>query len=730
MNTRQQNVPSFAQTVQSRSTYSIKVFPSPCVRRVLFWGLAIILTLGAVIIMGDLFWRSGLHRAHLLLLFIYTALIGLLSIGFTHALFGFVLLLRSKAKGITASQINPADTSALEKRYALVIPVYNENPVAVAARIEAMYRSIEQTSMLESFDFYILSDTTSLECWIEEEVIWVNLCQKLNAFGRLYYRRRATNENRKAGNISDFVRKWGGHYDAMLVLDADSLMEGKDIVKMARVMEACPRLGILQTAPRLIRAKSIFSRMQQFAMSLYGPLFVRGLSFWQLGSGSYWGHNAMIRIKPFSQYCELPALPGREPFGGRILSHDFVEASLMVREGWEVWLAWDIEGTYEESPPSMLDHLKRDRRWSQGNFQHTWLLFARKLSAVVRAHLFMGIMAYLASPLLTLFILLSLWVSWDWEISGLSPLNTKGLGDSLLGWSFVQQTIILSAWTLTLLFSPKLLAWLQVMLNQKKRNAFGGGMRLTLGVAWESLSALAAAPVIMVYHTFMVFGLVLGITVNWLPQKRESTGTSWSEAWLAHGLGVLIGIVGLLFLLSQGAEINFWLIPLFIGLIVSVPLSVVTSRENGGKWLKTMKIGSSPEELNPPKVVQLADQALLEQPSFFPRQTEKFSFLLEVVVDPYVNAIHLSLLDSSDKEPDSLLVEKWLEGGSSVLTTEELKRILYHHASLLAMHRSVWLRPFSQLHLDWVNMIASYGSHVAPLRYTCPLPDTLKRSLG
>ncbi len=338
------------------------------------------------------------------------------------------------------------------------MPVYNEDSIRTCARIEAIYRSIEATGNLESFDFFIISDTRDLDLWVMEETAWTNLCRRLGGFGRIYYRRRKTNENRKAGNIGDFVRTWGGNYESMLVLDADSLMDGADIVKMTRVMEAYPRLGILQTPPRLIRGVSVFTRLQQFAMRLYGPLFIRGLNFWQLSGGSYWGHNALIRVKPFSEFCELPALPGREPFGGRILSHDFVEAALMVTEGWEVWLAWDIEGTYEEAPPTLVDHLIRDRRWCQGNLQHMWLIFARKLPFSVRMHLFMGIMAYLGSPIWFLFLALGTWVAWERSDSNLSQLPFENYAARWFHINGIQQSIILTLAIFSLLFIPKILA--------------------------------------------------------------------------------------------------------------------------------------------------------------------------------------------------------------------------------------------------------------------------------
>ena len=399
------------------------------VRRTLFFGSVVLVNLAASLWLADLFWRMGFQKAHYPLLAIFVLLNGLLVLGSFHAIFGAFDMLTGRKRAVRITQLADGKTGPLHKRHAVVMPVYNEDSVRVCARIEAIYRSIEATGHLESFDFFILSDTRDLDLWVLEETSWTNLCRRLGGFGRIYYRRRKTNENRKAGNIGDFVRTWGGGYEAMLVLDADSLMDGADIVKMARVMEAYPRLGILQTPPKLIRGSSVFTRLQQFAMRLYGPLFIRGLNYWQLGGGSYWGHNALIRLKPFSEFCELPALPGREPFGGRILSHDFVEAALMVAEGWEVWLAWDIEGTYEEAPPTLVDHLIRDRRWCQGNLQHLWLIFARKLPFSVRMHLFMGIMAYLGSPLWFLFLLFGTWVAWDRYSSELSQLPFESYVD-------------------------------------------------------------------------------------------------------------------------------------------------------------------------------------------------------------------------------------------------------------------------------------------------------------
>src|SRR6201999_2471868 len=148
-------------------------------------------------------------------------------------------------------------------------------------------------------------------------------------------------------------------------------------------------------------------RMQQFASSVYGPVFSAGLAWLQGPDGNYWGHNAIMRVRAFMAHGGLPRLPGKPPFGGEIMSHDFVEAALLVRAGWQVWMAPDLGGSFEAPPPSIVDHLKRDRRWCQGNLQHLRILFAQGLKMPSRLHLAMGIMSYLSSPLWLLLLIVS-----------------------------------------------------------------------------------------------------------------------------------------------------------------------------------------------------------------------------------------------------------------------------------------------------------------------------------
>ena len=678
-------------------------------RRIVFFGSILLANLAAVLWLADLFWRAGLHRAHVPLLAIFAILNGLLVLGSFHALFGAFVMLRGRRRDVRITELAEGPANVLGNRYAVVMPVYNEDSAKFCARIEAIHRSIDATGHLASFDFFILSDTRDLDLWVLEEVAWTNLCRRLQGFGRIYYRRRKTNENRKAGNIGDFVRTWGGGYEGMLVLDADSLMDGADIVKMAKVMEAYPKLGILQTPPKLIRGVSVFTRLQQFAMRLYGPLFIRGLNFWQLGGGSYWGHNALIRVKPFSEFCELPALPGREPFGGRILSHDFVEAALMVSEGWEVWLAWDIEGTYEEAPPTLVDHLKRDRRWCQGNLQHLWLIFARKLPLTVRIHLFMGIMAYLGSPLWFLFLIMGTWLAWDFKMSELSSLPFDGFVHKWFGIGGQAQALILTSAVFVLLFLPKLLALGRAIFSREIRVSFGGAIPLLAGVLLETFVSVLLAPCMMMAHSLMVAGIISGRAVGWGNQSRETDGTSWIDALKVHWPPTLAGIAWTFVAWQIGPVFTLWMSPILLGLILCIPVSVLTSRARYGRILRRWNILSIPEEIDPPSVMRQADKAAERVHTALNAEMPDREGVVAAVVDPYVNGVHVSLLDPAEMNPvEEALAVRCLKEGPSALSNSELSQLLYLAPAMLHMHRTVWLGMSGEIAPVWTRAVESY----------------------
>ena len=426
-------------------------------RRFLFFSAIFVLTSVATWFMADLLWRDGITRLEVVLLVLFVILFGHIAAGFCSAMVGFYVLNR----GGDSCRLSPAPVAAGDKlplaSTAIAIPIYNENVSRVFEAVRVTFRSVEAAGALEHFDFFLLSDSDQPNQWIQEEVAWAELCKQVNGFGKIFYRKRRQLINKKAGNITDFLRRWGREYRYFVVLDADSVMTGRALIQLVSMMERNPQAGIIQTAPRLIFGETLYARLQSFANRLYSRLFLAGINYWQQHEGNYWGHNAIIRLQPFMDHCALPTLPGSEPFGGRILSHDFVEAALMRRAGWGVWLAQDFEGSYEETPPTLIDSAKRDRRWCQGNMQHMWLLTARGFRPASRFHLFMGIMGYASSPLWLLFLVLGMI-----EAVNQAALDRMGIFreadmTSFFGYKAdVPEALTLFALTMTLLFLPKI----------------------------------------------------------------------------------------------------------------------------------------------------------------------------------------------------------------------------------------------------------------------------------
>ena len=376
-------------------------------------------SLGAVLMAHVLGLEDG-RPLDLAVLAVFTVSFGWIALSFWAAAIGFVLHglglhpVTLKRRAPSSGPLPP-----LARRTAILMPIYNEDPQQAFGRAVATCRSVEATGRLESFDFFVLSDTTDEAIARRELVVWMSLRETLQTVGRrLFYRRRPLNLGRKAGNIVDWLDIYGTRYDHMVVLDADSVMSGETIVRLAALMEANPRTGIIQTLAQSVGRETLFARALQFASRLYGPLMAAGHSFWQLGDANYYGHNAIIRTSAFSEHCRLPALPGCAPLGGEILSHDFVEAAFIRRGGWNVWLLPELDGSYEQLPSNLLDYAARDRRWVQGNLQHGRLVSTPGLRPISRLHLTMGILGYAASPLWLLLLVLSGAVIAGHEIQG------------------------------------------------------------------------------------------------------------------------------------------------------------------------------------------------------------------------------------------------------------------------------------------------------------------------
>lgn len=538
---------------------------------------------------------------------------------------------------------------------AIVIPVYNEDPAAVHARLAAMYQALDRSGNLQHFHFFVLSDSTEAEAWLAEERVWEHTVRALGAQGRIFYRHRAKNTARKAGNIADFCTRWGGQYEHMIVLDADSLLTAEALVHLARLAKLNPRAGIIQGLPTLIGAKSFFARAQQFAVRLYGPLMGAGINFWHLGDGNYWGHNAIINVACFAQHCGLPELPGKPPFGGHILSHDFVEAALVRRGGWQVWLASEVPGCYEQMPASIIENGKRERRWVQGNLQHMKLLLAEGLHPMSRLHLLMGIIAFKVSILSLAFLLVGL--ASAIYANFVPPTYFPDYKTLFPAWPIFNGDLALSllAATLVMLTLPKLLA-LTPRLGREAR-LYGGRVRLLVSMLVEHLFTMLVAPMLMLIHAGFIVEVLRRKDSGWGKQNRGDADTSWGEAWRIHRRQMLFGVGLALVGWFLAPTLFWWLMPVVLGLVLAVPLSVFSSRVSWGQAFRRAGLFVIPEEVTPPREWVEAAEIEPRLAALVTTQDGPLGPLGVVLTDPAINALHLSLLPEDSlahANPDEL----------------------------------------------------------------------------
>ncbi|MCA8881848.1 MAG: glucans biosynthesis glucosyltransferase MdoH [Rhodobacteraceae bacterium] len=488
-------------------------------------------------------------------------------------------------------------------RTAILMPVYNEDPSATCAALQAMGEGLADLGVGEAFEIFVLSDTTDPRVWVRETACFAHLREALSGVTPVWYRRRPRNIGRKAGNLRDFVERWGARYDYMIVLDADSLMAPRTILRMAQRMDAAPRLGILQTVPVLFGGTTVFARIQQFAGRLYGPVIARGVSAWQGLDGNYWGHNAIIRVGAFAACCGLPELPGRMPFGGHVLSHDFVEAALIRRGGWEVRMDTDLGGSWEGSPQTLLDLAARDRRWAQGNLQHIKVVGARGLKFSNRAHFLIGIGSYLMST-----IWLALLITGAALTAQSLIYEREYFGDTpqlFPNWPVfdAKRMIWLLALSMALLFLPKMMGVARAIARPRIRKAFGGGRRILAGAGIEVVLSALYAPILMLFQVQQVMEIFLGRDSGWSAQSRDAATMSWRQAFTKHWLHWLVGLAASAAVLWFAPAQLVWVIPVLLGLVLSPVLSRASGTPATAPIFRFLRI---PEDINPPAAARRA----------------------------------------------------------------------------------------------------------------------------
>ena len=522
-----------------------------------------------------------------------------------------------------------AEPEALD--VALLFPVYNEAADAVFGNIRAMRRRLAGTRTAHRVSIFVLSDTRDPQAAAREEMAFALLRAEASPVP-VHYRRRARNTARKVGNIHDWVTNWGGAYDAMVTMDADSILSGRAVVRLADRLGADPSAALIQTVPNLVGSRSLFGRLQQFANNVYGPLLALGLRHWAGTASNYWGHNAIIRTSAFAACCGLPELPARglggSALGGPIKSHDFVEAALLVRAGWGVELATDITETFEEVPQALPDYVLRDRRWSQGNLQHLRLVFARGLHPASRFHMAQGAFAYVAS--FGWLLLLVLWLLQGAAERGVALTYFDPSNPLFPVWpemDTVSKAVVLG-FVLAMLLGPKIAALaVNVLRNLFAARALfaardagarpypgpGPGLGTGLGTGkllvsglLEIVASAVLAPVMMVQHVIAVTRTLLGFDTGWAPQNRGGASLPWSTLLRFHATETVFGT-----LLTGGIAAGFvtpWLLPVAVPLLLAVPVSWLTSRPTDALGLPAW-LFATPQEAAPPAVLEEADRS-------------------------------------------------------------------------------------------------------------------------
>ena len=528
---------------------------------------------------------------------LYGLLSGWVVTGFVTALMGFYVSVRGDKHALSVKQIagHPMNPEA---RTAIIMPICNEDVATVFAGLRATCESVASTGHAKHFDVFVLSDSYNPETAAAERAAWEDLRAALATSPNqpqveVYYRLRKRRTHRKAGNVADFCRRWGKDYRYMVVLDADSVMSGDCLTSMVKLMEANPTAGIIQTATQAIGHVTLHARAQQFASRVTGRLFTLGMQFWQLGESHYWGHNAIIRVQPFMDHCALAPIEGTGGMSGGIMSHDFVEAALMRRAGYHVWLCADLVGSYEQQPPDLLSELQRDRRWCQGNLQNARLMAEPGIHRVHRAMFVTGTMAYVSAPLWLAFLTLgtALWLSGSSIVSSWNvlPMELAGL------W----------LWTLCLLFLPRVMGIAAVLMRGEQRQ-YGGLWGLIKSSALESALAIVQAPVRMLAHSLFVVVALTGIKLDWKSPPREAAAVPWKIALsqLAPMTFVVAALAVGIAMIDASALV--WLAPVGLPLLLAIPLTVLTSQIALGTALRERGFLLIPEESRSPAVLRRA----------------------------------------------------------------------------------------------------------------------------
>lgn len=577
-------------------------------KRFVFAGLVLASFFAVTALMATTLFSNGFGILKLFIFLCFLMTLPWTVIGFWNAVIGLLVMRLAKDPVAAVCPIEfPDENRPLTSSTALLSCVRDEDPDQLESNLSAMLANLVRSGRARNFTLYVLSDTSQQDIAAQERALSTRLADRFSGQIDIVYRRRPINSGFKAGNIQDFCRKWGDQHEFAIVLDADSYMSAEIFLKMVQCMEANPKLGILQSLVTGLPTTSLFARIFQFGMRLGMRSYTLGSAWWQGDCGPYWGHNAILRLKPFADHCQLPELSGQGPLSGTILSHDQVEAVLMRKAGFEVRVLPLETGSYEANPPHLLEFIRRDLRWCQGNMQYFKLIGQKGLKPVSRLQLVLAILMFLSSP------------AWIGFMTGAAIL---GLTSETMPFR-ADTGAILFVTILTMVFAPKLATVADVLLRPDLRSAFGGSIRTTTSTGAEILYSAMLAPIMAVAHTLFIGGLLFGKTIGWGAQNRGVTrlplGVSLKKLWPQ----TLFGMAGLAWVSQQPIELVWPVIPVAAGPLLAVPIAILTSSEIAGRLGARSTLWRIPEETCPPdELAALELPALSRRPGAQVREAD------------------------------------------------------------------------------------------------------------
>ncbi len=546
-------------------------------RRLIFAALALAIAAGLAALLLRALMPGGWTLAKGLLLACFLGVAPWLGICGANAALGWLILTlaRHPARFVLPVAADP-DAGPVPPSV-LVVTVRDEDMAQVLPPLRRLLDGLDASGVGARFALAILSDTADATLAEAEARAVAGWRAADRDPARILYRRRASNDGFKAGNVMAFLDSTGDEFEAAVMLDADSDMSATAVLRLLRILAAGPRLGIVQHLTVGLPARAAFARLFQFGMRAGMRVWATGQAWWQGDEGPYWGHNAAVRIAPFRAHARLAPLPD----GSAVLSHDQIEAARLRAAGWGVCVWAEEDGSAEQNPPALPEFLRRDARWLAGNLQYRHFLLAPGLRPMGRWQLAQAILLFAGAPLYVAMLgLIAVAVALG-QTAGVPGGRVAALA---LAWAGV-------------LYAPKLLGYARVACSRRERARHGGLVRFCAGAAAEIVFTLLLDAPAQLSKTFALARVLAGAPSGWAAQNRGARGVPWREATRLFWPHTLLGVLVFAALGAGGWGPVLWAAPFAGGLLTAIPFCVLTADPNVSARLRRWGLAAVPEEI-------------------------------------------------------------------------------------------------------------------------------------